>query len=241
MLNWFKKSSPDNFLTVDIHSHLLPGLDDGVQSLDESLAIIRKLKSLGFKKIITTPHVITDYYPNTPQIILTALEALEKALVENKIDIKIEAAAEYFVDEYFLDQINSGQELLTFGDKYLLMETGFINKPLFLEDVIFSLASRGFKPVLAHPERYHYLQEDYALAAGLKDKGLLFQTNVMSLHGYYSSESKELSAHLIHHGMVDFLGSDIHNLRHLDRYINTMDKKLFQKCRQLPLLNNALF
>lgn len=154
--------------------------------------------------------------------------------------IDIKSAAEYFVDENFFAQVNANEDFLTFGDNHLLIETGFMNKPIFFEEMVFTLKSNGYKPVLAHPERYIYLQEDEGLVNKLIDIGLLFQINVTSLTGYYSKAAKKLATYLIKNGMIHLLGSDIHNRKQLQAYKKAMKLKIVQECRQLPLINYAL-
>jgi len=146
-----------SWLEVDMHSHLIPGIDDGSKSMEESLELIKRLSSYGLQKIITTPHVMSEYYKNTPEIISMGLEDLRKAVKAEGISIEIEAAAEYYIDEILLEKIKDGKSLLTFGEKYILVETGFINKPQMLLETMFQLEMSGYKPILAHPERYQYL------------------------------------------------------------------------------------
>lgn len=238
MFDWLKPKS--NFLATDLHSHLIPGIDDGVKSWDEALSILTSLSQIGYKKIITTPHIIHDYYPNTPDIIREGVVKLNELVSEKGLDLTVEPGAEYFVDEHFIAVIDSRQELLTFGDGHILIETPFMNKPVFIDDVIFKLKAKGLKPILAHPERYTYLQQDHSLAKAWSDSGLLMQINISSLSGYYSKEAQKLAKTLIEAGQVHFLASDIHNLKHLAQLQKTIKTKLFQKCRQLPLLNSSL-
>ena len=238
MFDWLKPKT--NFLEVDLHSHLIPNIDDGVKSWDESLDILTRLSSIGYKKIITTPHIIHNYYPNTPQQIREGVAELNRRVIDEGLSLTVEAGAEYFVDEQFANQVKSKEELLTFGDGYILIETPFMNKPLFLEDVIFNLQTMGLKPVLAHPERYLYLQNDMELVRGLCSNGVFLQVNMSSLTGYYAKEAQKLAKHLIDSRNVHFLGSDIHNHKHLLEVEKAIKSKLFQKCRQLDLHNCSL-
>ncbi|MEP2026485.1 MAG: CpsB/CapC family capsule biosynthesis tyrosine phosphatase [Reichenbachiella sp.] len=238
MFDWIKPKT--NFLETDLHSHLIPNIDDGVKSWEESLDILEKLSEMGFKKIITTPHIIHDYYPNQPSEIRQQVDELNRRLLEKGLPIAVEAGAEYFVDEYFANQVKTQQELLTFGDDYILIETPFLNKPIFLEEVIFNLQSKGLKPILAHPERYSYLQTNIELVQNLTTIGLLMQVNISSLMGYYSKEAQKLAKYLIETKNVHFLASDIHNHKHLTQVQKAIKSKLFQRCRQLNLLNFSL-
>lgn len=238
MFDWLRQKT--NFLEVDLHSHLIPQIDDGVKSWDESLDIIQQLSELGYKKLITTPHIIKDYYPNKPDDITKAVGELNRLISENNLPIKAEAGAEYYVDEHFAELVKTQEKLLTFGDGYILIETPFMNKPLYLEEVIFDLQSKGLKPILAHPERYTYLHHNIELVQSLVTSGLLLQVNISSLTGYYSKEAQKFAKYLIDAKSVHFLASDIHNHKHLAQVQKAIKSKLFQRCRQLNLRNSAL-
>ncbi len=238
MFSWLKPTS--NFLEVDLHSHLIPGIDDGVKSWDESLSILSQLNELGYKKVITTPHIIQNYYPNTPDSIRQGTIELNKKIAEIDLSISVEAGAEYYLDDHFAKQVKNKQELLSFADGYILIETPFMNKPLFLEETIFNLQANGFKPILAHPERYTYLQNNLELVHSLTSLGLFMQVNISSLTGYYSKEAQKLAKYLIDTNQIHFLASDIHNQKHLNQVKKATKSKLFQRCRQLQLLNSTL-
>ncbi|MFN3839889.1 MAG: tyrosine-protein phosphatase [Cyclobacteriaceae bacterium] len=242
MFSWFtrRKVSADNPIRVDIHSHLLPGLDDGVKSLDEAEQIVRGFQSMGYQKLITTPHVISDSYRNTPNMILAKLVELKNHLTEKKIDVQVEAAAEYYLDEELVKTIERNDHVLTFGADCLLIETNFMVEPLNLKEFIFMLTTRGYKPVLAHPERYVFLQQNPDKLEDLINRGVLFQLNINSLTGYYSKPAQILAKKLIEKRWVHFLGSDCHNITHLHLMRQTLSTNLHQKVLSLPLLNNSL-
>lgn len=244
MLNWFRKQKPVDaslsFPTVDIHSHLLPNLDDGVQSLEESEEIILNFQRLGYKKLITTPHVMSDFYRNSNEDILNKLKEVNAHLQQKNIDITLEAAAEFYLDEELVKRIESGSPLLTFGRNYFLFETNFMTEPWNLKEFVFLAATKGYKPILAHPERYLYLQSNFEKAEDLISRGVLFQINISSLSGYYSKSAQTTAQKLIDKGYVHFLGSDCHNLQHVKLLEETRRNKYFQKAISLPLLNNAL-
>ena len=238
----FSKKEASLFcLEVDVHSHLIPAIDDGVESLDETIEIITQLGKLGIRKVITTPHIIQDHYPNTREIIESGLERVRNALNERGINnVTIEAAAEYYFDDSFVKRIDSGEELMTFGKGFVLIETAFMNKPIALQEVFFQLISNGYIPVLAHPERYSYLYQNIEELVELREMGVKIQVNAFSLIGHYSQDSRLFAEQLINKGMVDFLGSDIHRPRHIILYKRMLKSSLFHKCRQLSLLNNSL-
>lgn len=229
-------------LTVDMHSHLLPSIDDGCKSFDESIALIKELIALGYKKLICTPHIMGDFYRNTPEIILGKLDQLRGIINELGLDIELGAAAEYYLDESFMKRINTAEELLCFGkEKYVLFETSYMNASPHLDNVIFMLQSLGYTPVLAHPERYVYLFENYnELLHKLHDKGVLFQVNINSLSGYYSRPSKKIAEYLIDEDLVSFLGTDIHGKRHFESLLKSRETSHYKKALSQPLLNNKL-
>lgn len=184
----------------------------------------RGLKELGFIKIITTPHVIWDYYPNTADNINKGLEFLKLELKKNNIDIKVEVAAEYMIDYEFNEKI-SKRKLLTFGDKYLLFELSFLSEAKFFSDVTFNLQVDGYKLVFAHPERYEYFQKNFKEYDKLKDKGIFFQINYVSLFGAYGHQTKKTAEKMISENMVEFIGTDLHSPQQLKTIIKLNNNK----------------
>lgn len=216
-LNRLKKNK-NTFLsnyTTDLHSHLIPEIDDGVKTLEESINIITELKNFGYKRLIITPHIMSHRYLNTKNTILSGLEKVQNEILKKNIDIKLEAAAEYYFDEYFLELLRK-KELLTFGNNYILFEFSYTTKPIGLEQVAYELLNAGYKPILAHPERYTYYSNNLQLYENLKDLGLLFQINLNSLHNFYGKKPKSAARYLVDNGLVDFIGSDIHSMKYFD-------------------------
>jgi protein-tyrosine phosphatase len=232
-------------LQVDMHSHLLPGLDDGAETVAHSLDLLRELRALGFTKLVMTPHIMGDFYKNTPEGIRTALTTLRAAATEAGLgDVVLECAAEYYLDEWLGRKLADGTELLTFGGehRYLLLETSYLNEPLNLNGTIFDLQAAGYRPVLAHPERYVYLYNRFSELERLhKDHGVLLQLNLNSLAGYYSPAARHVAEKLIDGRLVDFVGTDTHHLRHTAALASkTVKSAYFRKLMALPLLNNTL-
>jgi protein-tyrosine phosphatase len=232
-------------LGADMHSHLLPGLDDGAETLEHSLDLLRALRDLGYRKLIMTPHIMGDFYKNTPEGIRAALRQLREAAASAGLgDIELECAAEYYLDEFLGHKLTDGTEMLTFGGdkRYLLFETSYMNEPLNLFETIFDLQGRGYQPVLAHPERYTYFYGRFAEVEKLRrDHGVLLQINLNSLAGYYSPAAKKVAEQLIDAGLVDFVGTDTHHLRHTDTLLRrALPLPHMEKLLQLPLLNNTL-
>lgn len=224
---------------TDIHSHLVPGIDDGVQTLEESINLISTFVKMGYKKLITTPHIMSDYYKNTPEIIRTGLETVKSELKKNNINIPIEAASEYYVDEKFIKKIGE-EELLTFGDNYILIESNTINYSDIIRNAIWELNLAGYKPVYAHPERYTYFWKSYQSLTQIKDMGVLFQINIPSLAGFYNPQVQKFAEKLVDDKLVDFIGSDAHENRYLESLDNARFSKYMEKLAGLDLLNDKI-
>jgi tyrosine-protein phosphatase YwqE len=240
VISFFKKKSESlaQVIHTDMHSHLLAGLDDGVKSHDEALQLIQNFHRLGYKKIITTPHVMSDYYRNEPEQILAKLEELKQVLRDNEVPVIVEAAAEHYLDESLIAKIQEQKPLLTFGSNFLLFETNFFSEPFQINEFIFSSITQGYKPVLAHPERYQYMS--MKKAEDLKDRGVLLQLNIPSLVGYYGKPVERIAAKLIDAGFIDMVGSDCHNQQQFNALEAALKNKNFKKALDLRLLNNLL-
>jgi tyrosine-protein phosphatase YwqE len=227
-------------LKVDIHSHLIPGIDDGSQSMEHTIGMLLKFVDLGYKKVITTPHVMQDHYPNSPEIIKDGLKKVQKEIEKLNIPISIEAAAEYYFDEFLFDKIKN-QEILTFGNNYALFEFSFVSKPHNVDQLIFDFKTNNYTPILAHYERYPYLFDGGAeYVRKLKDKGLKIQLNLNSLTGHYGKDIQKQAEMLINHKLVDFVGTDCHRIEHLDILEANLKNEYFHKLADLDLLNRKL-
>ncbi len=226
-------------IVTDIHSHLIPGIDDGVKDLDESLAMIRGFSALGYQKLVTTPHIMSDFYKNTPEIILGGLARVQEAIQKAGIPITIDAAAEYYLDEVLLKKIQT-EKLLTIGGKYLLFEISYVNPPDNLYNVIFEMNVKGYKPILAHPERYPFYYTKFEEYYRIKEAGALFQLNTNSLVGYYGAGAKKIAERMVDEKMIDFIGSDLHGERHLDALQKAVKEKYLAKLISQGVLNTSL-
>lgn len=229
-----------SLIGTDLHSHLIPGLDDGSQSLEESVELIRRLMNMGYKKIVTTPHVMSDYFKNTSEKINKGLDELRNELAKHSIPVAVDAAAEYMFDSGFIAKFRKG-ELLTFGNNYVLVElSGHIPPEHFIE-IMFEMKMNGYNPVLAHPERYVYWHYNFEHYVTLKDRDILFQINVPTLSGAYSPAIKKICEEIIDNNMADFAGTDIHN----HEYFALLEKARFSPHLEKlvssgKLLNNTL-
>lgn len=229
-----------SFLETDIHSHLIPDIDDGSKSIEDSIVLARGLQELGYKKAITTPHIMSDYYRNSPKIIRDGLLEIEKPLIENDIDLKINVGAEYYIDFDFIKKIGK-EELLTFGDNYILVEFSFVDPPRGIKEAFFELQVNGYKPVLAHPERYMYWHSNPKELFELKDRDVLFQLNLLSLIGYYGGGPEKMGETLLANSMVEWLGTDLHNqyqLQLLKKY--KLKENVAQLIMEKSFLNQTL-
>ncbi len=232
MFSFFKsdKAKPDlSFIGVDMHSHLLPGLDDGLKEIDETITFVQELQQLGYTKLICTPHIIADVYPNSPVTILPKLDIVRRALQEKNIPMQIEAAAEYMVDIDMENYIASGKQLLTFANNHILIEMSYAAPSSNIEQVIFQLRMKGLKPILAHPERYSYLHFKFEHYERFIDLGCILQVNLLSLLGYYGEPVKNIAEKLMKAKMVDLLGTDMHHETHLQALKDLAKKKNFYK------------
>ncbi len=226
-------------LHTDMHSHLIPGIDDGVKDLDTAVSLIRRMGALGFKKLIITPHVMSDIYKNDRKTIHDGLEKLKQAVSQAGIDITLEAAAEYQADDGLLGLLENG-ELLSFGDQYLMVELPYFSAPANLNTIFFELQLAGYKVILAHPERYNYWHHQFSTFEELKEKNIFFQLNTISLSGYYSYPTKKMANKLIDAKMIDFLGSDLHNHQSLKLLEDAMQEASLNKLMTSGLLKNHL-
>ena len=197
---------------VDIHSHILPGIDDGAKNTEESLELISEMKKMGFSKIIGTPHTYPGLYDNTNETIKESFDLLKNNLNN---DIKIDYASEYIIDSSLIKKIEE-KSLLTLKDNHVLLEMSFISAPIDLYNIIFKLSLNNYIPVLAHPERYSFLFDDLKTIYKLKNMGCKFQLNLLSVTGYYGNKVVKVSERLIRNKLIDYVGSDIHSQKHIE-------------------------
>lgn len=222
---------------VDIHSHLLPGIDDGAHNLEQSILMIKKMRAIGIQHFITTPHILGEVYPNTPEIIDKKLQLVKQELINKGInDVTIQAAGEYMIDNQFYELIKK-ENLLTLKDNYLLVELSFYNPPFNLNDLIFEIQLAGYQPILAHPERYVYWQKNYAMFETLKNKGCLLQINLLSLTKHYGKDVYKTAEYLINKGLADFVGTDVHHLNQIELLQQPCDAKIIELLKPIAQRN----
>ena len=228
---------PSNY--VDIHSHLLPGIDDGAKSIEDSKFILESMISFGFNQVITTPHTIKTVWNNTREDIENTYEKTKNQLNLQTSKVQLRVASEYMMDENFV-QLFKSEKLLTLKDNYVLVEMSYLNPPIQLFDILFELQLEGYKPVLAHPERYTFYHNKPKEYEKLKKAGCLFQMNLLSSVGYYGKDVAQAADKLLENNMIDFVGSDIHHQHHIAAFQNKIiikNQKEFEKA----IANNDFF
>ena len=229
-----------SYVGVDMHSHFVPGIDDGADTLENSVEMITEMHNFGYRKVITTPHIMSDFYKNTPETILGGLAKVTAKLAEKNIPIETAGASEYYVDFDFERKLNE-EKMLTFGNNYLLFEVSYMNPPDNLYHVIFKMQTLGYKPILAHPERYNFWHTEFSKYEDLAEKGVLLQMNINSLSGYYSLATKKIAEQMIDKNLISFLGSDCHHLGHIKLMKEVIYEPYLKKLIESgKLLNNAL-
>lgn len=244
LFSFFKKSQPADPIDfsdigIDMHSHIIPGIDDGSPEMSTSIEMVRSLTELGYSRLITTPHVMSDYYRNSTDTIREGAEKLNKALSEEGIKTEVIPAAEYYLDHEFEERIKR-KDILSFGNNYVLFELPFLSPPDPVDRIIFELQLAGYKPVLAHPERYGYWHRNPEKLEGFKEKGVLLQINLLSFMGYYGHDVKKAAEVLIEKELVTLLGTDAHHLEHIQSLRNIRHTGLNELLRSGKILNSQL-
>lgn len=196
----------------DIHSHILPGIDDGAKTMEESLQIIKKMIALGYSEITATPHIFYDYYPNTKKTILQKGEELRSEVKKNKLSVQLHIGAEYFLDQHFEELLMSNELLPIFGN-HLLVEFSAYGAPLNLDKLLWEIKASGYCPIIAHPERYLFLQEEDYLR--LLSYGCKFQINILSLGGFYGRRIQDRAYKILKNNWAEYSGTDIHGAHQL--------------------------
>lgn len=228
---------PENY--VDIHSHILFGIDDGAKSLSDTEFLLQSMIDLKFSKAITTPHTMAYVWENTTEIINNVHKTVMESLPKQVSELSLDVASEYLMDDSFVKLFKS-KPLLTLKDNYVLVEMSYLNPPIQLFDIIFDIQVAGYIPILAHPERYNFYHNNFDIYNKLKKAGCYFQINLLSAVGYYGKEVAETAQKLLELGMIDFAGSDIHHKNHIAAFYNKVVLKNY-KLLINPMNNNSKF
>ena len=212
---------------VDIHSHVLPGIDDGAQKIKDSEFLLESMIDFGFSKVITTPHTMKNVWDNTTSSIGDAYNLVHSELPELSKQVSLQFASEYFLDENLI-RLAQQEKLLSLKDNFILIEMSYLNAPIQLYDFLFELQLKGYQLVLAHPERYNYFHSNKKEYQKLKKAGCLFQLNLLSTVGYYGKNVAEIADYLLKENLYDFVGSDIHHKNHVAAFQNKVMIKNYQ-------------
>jgi protein-tyrosine phosphatase len=218
-----------SWLAQDIHSHILPGLDDGSPDVETSLQLLQSLSDVGIHKFICTPHVIGDMYRNTPETINGALSKLRNAIKQNAMSMEISAGAEYMLDDHFLELLRKKEPLMKLTKNYILTELSYSTAPEKLEKISFEININNYLPLMAHPERYPYYHKNYDAYFRMKELGFLLQVNLLSLTGYYGKNVAKAAKFILENKLADFVGTDLHHFNHLNVLTDTKSIALFEK------------
>lgn len=224
---------------TDIHSHLLPGIDDGARTITETTKLVKALKEIGIYQFITTPHISHYIWNNSPQSIIANHSETKLLLDDHNVEVPLNAAAEYFMDDWFENHFKS-EKLLTLKDNYVLVEMSYMNAPVQLYKILFDLQVAGYIPVLAHPERYLFYHKNFSEYEKLKKAGCLFQLNLLSLVGYYGERITKVADQLLKNGMYDFSGSDVHHNNHIAAFSQKLKIKNIDPLKEI-IKNNHFF
>ncbi len=224
---------------IDIHNHILPGIDDGSKSTEDSISMLKTFGEFGVKNFVATPHIMDNYYPNTPETINKAFLLLKNSLVENDMtDVSFEAAAEHMIDGNF-DTILKNKTIMPLKKRYLLVEMSYLQPSINFKEAIEDIASAQYFPILAHPERYVYLHNRLKKHQKNKNRGILFQLNLLSVGGYYGKDVQQSAIRLLDNNLIDFVASDVHNMNQLNELKNLqLSPKIIEKLQ--PIIENTV-
>jgi protein-tyrosine phosphatase len=222
-------------VAIDMHSHLIPSVDDGAKDVNDSLLLIKGLKDLGFKKLITTPHTLQDIHPNTIYTLKKGHSLIQNSIPEG---VTLTLSSEYYMDEQFQNQVDAN-ELLPLPGNRLLVEFSQISRPHDIEEVFFDLSIKGYQVILAHPERYLFFHKQFNYYQRIKEMGVELQVNALSLTDHYGKGIRSIAEKLIEKNMIDFIGTDTHHLNHIEVLKKVPASKHFAMLVDSGLLKNA--
>ena len=229
------------FYNTDIHCHILPGVDHGSQSVEQSLEMLRAEQEMGISRVILTSHVTAVTFENTQESLMKAYDVLKKAVAEAGLDIELRVSAEYRMDEYF-DKEYAADHLIPMPGNHILLENSFQQELMNLNELLFDMQVKGYKTILAHPERYSYYSRRRKRYEELHNAGARFQVNILSFTGYFGEEARESALWFAHNEMIDYLGSDMHNLKHAHIIMDYLHSKEWKKLSKIiePTVKNDM-
>lgn len=244
MFNFFRKKKNNKlFYSTDVHCHILPGVDHGATDIQNGLDLLKAEIDMGISHFILTPHVTKSTFENTSESILSAFETFKAAIQAEGLDVTIHPSAEYRLDELSLEQIN-GKKYIAMPNEHILLENAYQQERLDLDEILFDVQVKNLTPIMAHPERFKYYAINKQRLVQLHNAGALFQVNLMSFTGYFGETAKQSAKWLLEHDLIDLLGSDIHNMQHVEiiqKFITTKEYSKLAKTLDGRLLNDSIF
>lgn len=228
-------------LGTDMHCHLVPKVDDGSKCIEESVECMKALASVGYKKMILTPHFQTPRFENDEDDIVRRYEEMKRQAADMGVEIDIcGIGGEYRIDSGFAKRLENPR-FLQIGGKYVLVEFSLHQQMMGCDEMIFDMQMKGYEVILAHPERYPYLNVGGSRMEQLKNQGVFFQVNVLSLGGFYGEEAKRRAFEMVEGGLVEFLGTDTHNSMYAQALIDlTHNRKVEKLLMNHEFLNKTL-
>ncbi len=227
-------------ISVDIHSHILPGIDDGSPDVDTSIKLVNGMMALGIHTAVATPHIHSSRYRNTKETIEAAHVLLQSEIQNRRLDFALHYAAEYLLDDIFFEGLKKGEEMLCVCDKRILTEFSFAAPPFSAKQMAYELLMAGYEPILAHPERYRYFHNDYKIYHTLTDLGFQLQVNVLSVAGFYGPDVAKAARYIIKNNLVSYTGTDLHGDLGLTALQNLNNKELMHDAFAALQLNKNI-
>ncbi len=223
-----KKEQVKLFYNTDVHCHILPGVDHGSQSVEQSLEMLKAEAEMGISRVILTSHVTAVTFENTRETLMDAFMKLKDAVADAGIDMELYLSAEYRMDEYF-DKEYAADHLIPMPGNHILLENSFQQELMNLDDLLFDMQVKGYRTILAHPERYTYYSRRRKRYEQLHNAGARFQVNILSFTGYFGEEARDSALWFVRNGMIDYLGSDMHNVKHAHIIMDYINSKEWRK------------
>lgn len=223
---------------TDIHCHVVPGVDDGSPDVDSSIVLLERMADWGLTRIFASPHSTADRFENTRETIAGPFDELCRAVKANGLPVELHHHMEYRLDEFFINRLDA-DDIVTLPGNFLLIENSFVNEAWGLDGIVRDLINSGYRPVMAHPERYPFYMNQRNRYHELQEMGIYFQINLLSLSGYYGKNERETALYLLRHNLVQFIGTDIHRPSHLDsvgRYLSS--RQYINDCKLFDRLQN---
>jgi len=225
---------------VDIHNHILPGIDDGAKTVDDSIGLLKGFSEFGITNFVCTPHIMHNYYENTPSTIQEAHLKLEKEMARLGLsDISVDYAAEHMIDDNF-EELLENEKVMGLKKQYVLIEMSYLQPSFNFDLAVDKIAQHSYFPILAHPERYMYFHNKYGKYPTLRNNGIQFQLNLLSLGSEsYGGGVQKITEKLLKDRLVDYVGTDVHNMRQL---LLLKETKISRKVLKmvLPIIENTI-